>query len=330
MLAGALAELAQRHPLVFLHVLARDLGDEDLIELIGDDARHAAAKRLAPCGIAKLGFTLRGAAGGCVAPRLAFIEQVPVDEGERHPGVAGDGLPIDRQPALAATLEPLDLPAMHVRMRIARLHDVVKHWPPALLGKLLEVIEIVHRIGAHERHLDEALVATAEHARQRQARFVGHQVGHHRGAVKIALHACGTVGIEALRGPSAGAGVHRLVEQAANLARLFLGGRPRLGRFQTHHPREQRRDRNVRQDVHRLGTARDTVEKFGKRGPIPRHPGLHRGVRNRFDARHREHRALAALGTHRGEAEAAVADNDRGDAVPARDGAVRIPEQLAS
>ena len=217
---------------------------------------------------------------------------------------------------------------MHIRMRIARLHDVVEHRPSAQLGQLLEVIEVVHRIGADQRHLDEALVAPAEHARQREAGFVGHQVGHHRRAVKVALHARGAVRIEALRGPSARAGVHRLVEQPANLARLLLGGRPRLGRFQTHHPRQQRRDRNVRQDVHRLGTAIDAVEKFGEGGPIPRHPGLHRGVRNRFDARHREHRALAALGMHRGEAEAAVADHDRRDAVPARDGAVRIPEQL--
>ena len=33
-------------------------------------------------------------------------------------------------------------------------------------------------------------------------------------------------------------------------------------------------------------------------------------------------------GRHRGEAEAAVADGDRRDAVPARQGAVRIPEDL--
>ena len=217
---------------------------------------------------------------------------------------------------------------MHVRMRIAGLHDVVEHRPSAQLGELLEVLEIVHRIGADQGHLDEAFVAPAEHARQRQAGFVGHHVRHHRGAVKVALHARGTVRVEALRGPSACAGVHRFVEQAANFARLLFGRRPRLGSFQTHHPRQQRRDRNIRQNVHGLGTAVDTVEKFGESGPIPGHPGLHRRVRNRFDARHREHRAFAAFGTHGCEAETAVADYDRGDAVPARDGAVRIPEEL--
>ena len=217
---------------------------------------------------------------------------------------------------------------MHVRMRVARLHDVVQHRPSAEFGQLLEMLEVVHWVGADQRHLDEALVAPAEYAREREAGFVGHQVGDHRRAVEVALHACRAVRIEPLRRPSACARVHRLVEQPANLARLPLGGRPRLGGIETHHPRQQRRDRNVRQNVHRLGMARDTVEKFGKGAPVPRHPCFHRGVRNRFDPRHREHRALAAFRMHRREAEAAVADHDRGDAVPARDGAVGIPEKL--
>src|SRR5206468_6499008 len=40
------------------------------------------------------------------------------------------------------------------------------------------------------------------------------------------------------------------------------------------------------------------------------------------------HRALAQLGSHGGEPEAAVADHHRGDAVPPRQRQVRIPEEL--
>ena len=117
---------------------------------------------------------------------------------------------------------------MNVRMRIARLHNIVEHRPAAELRQLLEVSHVVNRIGADQGHLHEAFVATAEHSRQRQAGLVGHQVGNHRRAVEVALHACGAVWIEPLRRPSARTCVHRFVEQPANFARLLFGGRPRL------------------------------------------------------------------------------------------------------
>src|SRR5215831_4635284 len=72
----------------------------------------------------------------------------------------------------------------------------------------------------------------------------------------------------------------------------------------------------------------DTVEKLGEGGPVPGHPGLHRCVRDRLHARHGEHGTLASIRMHGGEAEAAVADDDRSHSVPARDRAVRIPEEL--
>ena len=45
-------------------------------------------------------------------------------------------------------------------------------------------------------------------------------------------------------------------------------------------------------------------------------------------ADHGQHRALAEVGLDRGEAEAAVAQHHRGDAVPAGDRAVRVPADL--
>ncbi len=199
---------------------------------------------------------------------------------------------------------------------------------PLMSASFSKCCGILARIGGNQRHLHEALVAASEHARERIAGVIGHEIGNHRSAVVVALHACGAFRIEALRGPSARAGIHRLVEEAANLALLLLGRRTILRVLDAHHVSEQRRDRNIRQDVHRLGTAIDAVEEFGKGRPIPRHASFHRGVRNRLDPRHREHRALARFRLHRREAEAAVADHDRGDAVPARNRAVGIPEKL--
>jgi hypothetical protein len=57
-------------------------------------------------------------------------------------------------------------------------------------------------------------------------------------------------------------------------------------------------------------------------------PNLHRFVGNRLGARHREHRAIAEVRFHRSEAEPAVAEHHRRDAVPTRDCAVRIPANL--
>lgn len=177
-------------------------------------------------------------------------------------------------------------------------------------------------------HLDETFVALAQHARQRDRGIVVHHVGDHRGAVIIALHRAAAVGMDALGGKAAAAGIHRLVEQPAHLAGLGIGGLAFLGLLHPHHPGQQRSQRHIRKDVDALGTAIDAVEEFGKGDPVPRQPGLHRRIGNRFHARHGQHRALAILGMHRGEAEAAVADYNRSDPVPTGNRTVGIPEQL--
>ena len=177
-------------------------------------------------------------------------------------------------------------------------------------------------------HLDEAFVALAQHARQRNRGVIVHHVGHHRGAVVIALHRAAAVGMEALGRKAAAAGVHRLVEQPAHLTGLGVGGFARFSLLHAHHPGQQRRQRHIRKDVDALGTAIDAVEEFGKGDPVPRQPGLHRRIGNRFHARHGQHRALAILGMHRGEAETAVADYNRSDPVPTGNRTVGIPEQL--
>ena len=101
-----------------------------------------------------------------------------------------------------------------------------------------------------------------------------------------------------------------------------------LRALESQDPDEKRRDRHVRKHVHRLWLPVDAVEELGIAHPVPGEPLLHRLVGDRLDPRHGEHGALPHVGTHRCEAEAAVADDHRGDAVPAGERQIRVPEEL--
>ena len=75
--------------------------------------------------------------------------------------------------------------------------------------------------------------------------------------------------------------------------------------------------------------ARSSESRYSRDGlPIPIHAGLHRLVGNRLGAGHREHRALAEIGLAGREAEAAIAEHERGHAVPSGDRAIGIPADL--
>ena len=218
---------------------------------------------------------------------------------------------------------------MDVGTVVEGLDDVHEHRPPAQLRHLLVERAVTLVVPGHEQHLHEALVAVAEHPREGAAGVVVHDVGGHRRAVEVALHRGRPGRQHALRGPAAAPRVHRLVEQAAELGVLRAGGAaPRLRILEAEHPDEERPDRDVGQEVDRLRGALHRIEEFGEAHPVPGHPLLHRGERDRLDPGHRQHRPLALLRAHRGEAEAAVPDDRGGDAVPAGEGAVGVPEDL--
>ena len=194
--------------------------------------------------------------------------------------------------ALPARVEPRDLHPVGVRDAHERLDDVVEDRPSAHLRQLLDVREVVRAVGGGERRLHEPLVPLAEDAREPECRLVVHDVGHHRAAVVVALHGPRAVGVEALRRPAAAARVHRLVEKPAELVVLGVGRQDAgLGALEAEHPDEERRDRNVRQDVHRLRRPIDAVQELRIRDPVPRQAALHRLVGDRLDARHGQHRA---------------------------------------
>jgi hypothetical protein len=328
-LAGPRRHLADRQVLERPRLVAEALDDLDVRDADRDDARlvraeRGTARRVGELLLALLDRTQRG-----VQPVRVVVEEVPVLEREGERGGRRDALPVHAHAALAARVEPRDLHPVRVGITHEALHDVVEERPAAHLRQLLHVYEVVRAVGRRERHLHEALVALREHPRQLERRLVVHDVGHHRAAVVVALHGARAVGMEPLRRPAAAAGVHRLVEEPADLAVLGVRGQlAGLGALEAEHPDEERRDGHVREYVDGLRPAVDAVQELGVRHPVPGEALRHRHIRDRLDARHREHRALAQLRAHRREAEAAVADDDGRDAVPPRERQVRVPEEL--
>ena len=96
----------------------------------------------------------------------------------------------------------------------------------------------------------------------------------------------------------------------------------------THHVRAHRRVRDVRADVDHAAAAVERVEVLGERLPLPVDALPERGAGDVLDALHELDELLLAARVHRREPDAAVARHDRGDAVPARRGQLRVPGRL--
>ncbi len=193
-------------------------------------------------GSRDLGQALGRRADEQLPPRLGVVEEVEVLEGEGEPEVGRDGLRVDPQPPQPAVLEPGDRLAVRVGGPVDGAEDVVDHRAAAERGHLLEAQAIGLAVARRDRHLDEALAATGEHAGEHPAGLVVHDVGRHGRAVVVALHRHGARGEQTLRRPPAGAGVHRLVEQPAELGVLGVGRHHAgLGPVEAEHPHEQRR-----------------------------------------------------------------------------------------
>ena len=102
-----------------------------------------------------------------------------------------------------------------------------------------------------------------------------------------------------------------------------------LVRALAHHVRAHRRVRHVRPDVDRARHALERVEVLGERLPVPVDPLGERGAGDVLDAFHQLDEPLVAVRAHRREADAAVAEDRGGHAVPARRREVRVPGGLA-
>ncbi len=96
-----------------------------------------------------------------------------------------------------------------------------------------------------------------------------------------------------------------------------------------HHVGAQRGVGHLRADVERARHALERVEVLGEGLPVPLDAFGQRGAGDVLDALHQLDEPLVRVGAHGREADAAVAEDGGGDAVPARRREVRVPGGLA-
>ena len=172
--------------------------------------------------------------------------------------------------------------------------------------------------GGHE--LEDAVARLRHRAEQGRDLDLGRERPGYRPAAEIAVTAC-----PAGRHPER-AGVHGLDDDRVH--GLELAGVGVFVGAPAHHVRAHRRVRNVRTDVDRARCPVEGVEVLGKRLPVPRDPLGERAAGDVLDAFHELDEPLVPVGARRREADAAVPEDGRGHAVPARRCQVRVPGRL--
>ena len=106
-------------------------------------------------------------------------------------------------------------------------------------------------------------------------------------------------------------------------------GRLAIDAALAHNIDAQRMMRHLRRDIDRARQAVEGVEVLRKTLPIPAEPLGEGGAGDVLDRLHQIDQAGAMLGPHRREADAAIAEQDRRDAMPRRRGQHRVPGRLA-
>ena len=226
---------------------------------------------------------------------------------------------------MPALLDPTEWPPVDFRILPRRNHHVVQDRTVGRLGELLEERLVVAQRPLGLGDLDESLVAFPQHLGECQDVLVSHRIRDHRRAVEVGLN---RVGPQTLDREPAETCIHALVQQPLHFLSLGISRRTGLGRLESHDVGHERGGGHVLNDVHALRRAVEAIQVLGDGFPVPPHADLHRLVGNCFSARHREHAAVAKVGLHRREAEAAVTEHDRSHTVVARDRAPRIPANL--
>ncbi len=170
--------------------------------------------------------------------------------------------------------------------------------------------------------LEHAVAALAQHRCERgQLGLVGERARHLVAATRV-------VGEDARRRDAERARIHACARDVDH-RREVVGGRDAGAGAVTHHVRAHRRVRDVCPDVHHARSLGERVEVLGERFPPPVDALPQRGAGDVLDALHELDELLLATGVHRREPHAAVADHDRGHAVPARRPELRVPRGLA-
>ena len=112
-----------------------------------------------------------------------------------------------------------------------------------LVGQTVVEAHIGFKVGAGLGELNKTLSPFLQHPAEGEHIFVGHGVGHHRGAVVVALDRHKAV-TQTLGRESTAADIQRFVQNLAHGLFFFVGGRTSLGRLQPHGPDHDRGNRH--------------------------------------------------------------------------------------
>jgi hypothetical protein len=139
----------------------------------------------------------------------------------------------------------------------------------------------------------------------------------------------GLVRIGARGGEAERAGLDRRRSQPVHRGDVLGGRGLAVDAALAHHIDAQRMVRQLRGYVDGARQAVERVEELGKALPRPVEPFVERGAGNVLDRLHQVDQVAAVLAPHRGEADAAIAEQDRRHAVPGRRRQDRVPGCLA-
>jgi len=136
------------------------------------------------------------------------------------------------------------------------------------------------------------------------------------------------VRVGARGGEAERAALQRLDGEVAHLRNVVRGRRFAPDRAVAHHVNAQRQVRDLRADVDRAWAPIEFVHVLWEGLPLPVQPGGEHRIGDFLDALHQVHQRAMMFLLHRREADTAIAEHYRGDAVPARRREQRIPHRL--
>ena len=185
------------------------------------------------------------------------------------------------------------------------------NWPPGFPGKFRQPRELIVLVIEVAVHAEGARADGAQRRADRQKLLgIGIARGHH-----VALRRL--VGIGARGGEAERARVQRLDGEAAHFDVILTCCRFQADRALAHDVDAQRQMRNLGGDIDGARPALERIEKIGKAFPFPRQTIGEDGIGNFLHAFHQVHERAAMLRAHRCKADPAIAEQHRGDAMPA-------------
>ena len=228
----------------------------------------------------------------------------------------------ERQALGARLVHGLDQPPPALRVRVA-VGEQEPDRAAGFLGELPHPAQLEFLVVEVAVHAERAGAGDAQRRADAQQLMVVGVARRHQLAVRRLVR------IGARRGEAERAAAQRLDGQAAHLGDVVRRRRLAAHGAVAHDIDAQRQMRDLRGDVDRARPAFQLVHVFGEALPLPVQAGGQHGIGNLLDAFHQIHQRLAVMLLHRREADAAIAEHHRRDAVPARRRQQRIPHRLS-